>query len=128
MAALSHSPGEMLPYLIGNQELRIFGPAVKTLCQLDLVFAKRLPVRAAGVLHVRSTIGDKAVDHDERRPIDGVMKDIQRALQHIEIVGIADTRYVPACTDDPGCPIFAECHLGMAFNRDFVPSVKPSAI
>src|SRR5215471_6769854 len=109
MAALSNSLGKMFPHAVGDKELRIFGPAVKTLRQPDLIFAKRLPMCATGVLLVRSPVGDMAVHDDERGPVVGVVKHIESALQHIEIVGIAHTCYVPPVTYEPGCHIFAEC-------------------
>ena len=60
---------EMLAHAVGNEELRVLGPAVVALGQPDLLLAQRLAVRRAGVLLVRRAIGDVAVDDDQRRPI-----------------------------------------------------------
>jgi hypothetical protein len=71
-----------------------------TLGQPDLVLAERFTVRRARVLLVRRAVRDVTVDDDQRRAIGGVREGRERALEHLQIVGIADARDVPAVADE----------------------------
>jgi hypothetical protein len=55
---------KMLAYPIRDKKLRIYRPAVVALRQPDFFLAQRFAVRRAGVLLIRRTVGDVAVDDD----------------------------------------------------------------
>ena len=64
-AALADAGGEVLADAVGDEELRVLGPAVEALAQADFLLAERLAVRLGGVLLVRGTVADVAVQDDE---------------------------------------------------------------
>src|SRR5436305_2062915 len=94
--ALSHSRFEMLHHAVGNVEFRVFRPAVVFLGELDLGIAERFAVSAACVLLVGGAVSDVAVDDDQSRAVRCLLGGIEGALQHLEIIGIANSAYVPA--------------------------------
>ena len=53
---------------VGNQKLRVLGPAVKLLYQPDFLLAQRFAVRLKGILLMRRAVPDVAVDDDQRGP------------------------------------------------------------
>src|SRR5262249_20312040 len=114
-AAFANPLAEMLVNSIRNKKLGIFRPAVSALGQTDFFFAERLSVSAASVLFVRSAIGDVTIDDDQRRPIVAVLESSKGAGQHLEIVGVADTRDVPTMTDKARGHVVAERQGGVAF-------------
>src|SRR5205823_13597663 len=63
--ARAYAGAEMLPDAVGDEELRVLGPAVAPLAETDLVVSQRLAVRRGGVLLVRRAIADVAVPDDE---------------------------------------------------------------
>ena len=128
LAALAHPRAEVLPHAFGDQEFGVFGPAVSALGEAHFLFSQRLAVRSAGVLFVRRTVGDMAVDDDEGGPVAGALEHVQRAFQHLQIVGIADARDIPAIADEAGGHVLAERQRGMAFDGDLVVVVNPAKI
>src|SRR5262249_51418198 len=64
-AARPDAGGEVLHDTVGDEELRVFRPAVEAFAQLDLVVAEGLAVRRRGVLLVRGAVADVAVEDDE---------------------------------------------------------------
>src|SRR5258708_37839154 len=80
MAALPHQFLKALVYPVRHQELRVFRPAINAFREPDFFLAQRLAVRGAGVLLVRSAIGDMAVDDNERRPVLWVSEKLERPL------------------------------------------------
>ncbi len=91
---------EVLVDAFGNQELGIFGPAVKLLGQADFLLAQRFSMRFVGILLVRRAVSDVAIDDDERGPVFGDDKGAVGAAESVEIVGIADVRDVPAIAQE----------------------------
>ena len=65
---------EIVQHAVGNQELRVFRPAVKFFGQPDFFFAQRFAVGGVGVLLVRRAVADVAVDADQRRAVVGLRK------------------------------------------------------
>ena len=60
----------------GTRNLRVLGPAVAALGEADLFLAERLAVGRGGVLLVRRTVADVAVEDDEGRPALRLPEDI----------------------------------------------------
>ena len=113
-AAGADAGREVLADAVGHEELRVLGPAVAPLGEADLLVAERLAVRRARVLLVRRAVGDVAVDDDQRRAIGGALERPERALEHLEVVGVADAGDVPAVADEARRHVVAEGQLGVA--------------
>ena len=59
--------GKTLVHSVWNKKLRVLGPAVKTLRKANLFFAERLAMSLGGIVLVRRTVADVAVENDEGR-------------------------------------------------------------
>ena len=57
-----------------------------------------------------------------------VLKGSEGPGQHLEIVGVADTGYVPPVADETGGHVFGESQSGVAFDGDAVVVVNPAEI
>ena len=99
-AALADAVAEVLVDAVGHEELGVLRPAVVPLGQPDLLLAERLAVGGAGVLLVRRTPGDVAIDDDQRRPVARLLEDAEGAVEHLQVVGVADAGDVPAEADE----------------------------
>ena len=119
---------EMREYLIRDQELRIWRPAVVTLRQPDLLLAQRLAVRRARVLLVRCAIGDVAVHDDQGWSIARALERPERTLKHLQVVGVADARDVPAVPDEARGHVIAERQRRIALDGDVVVVVDPAEV
>src|SRR6516225_7887658 len=75
--ACANSGGEVLAHGVGNEKLRVFGPTVGAFDQPDFFLAQGLAVRSRGVLLVRGSVADMAVQDNESRPPLGLVKDVQ---------------------------------------------------
>ena len=118
----------MFSHLGRHQELCVCRPAVGTFGEPDLLFPERLAVSGAGVLLVRRPVCDVAVDDDERWAVVSLFEDRKRAIEHIEVVGIAYVRDIPAVRPKPRRNVFGECQGGRAFDRDLVVVVDPAEV
>ena len=107
-AARADARCEVLAHAVGHEELRVLRPAVEALRRADLLFAQRLAVRGVRVLLVRRAVADVAVDDDQRRPAGRLLERRERALEHLQIVGVADARDVPAVADEARGHVLAE--------------------
>ena len=116
----------MLADLLRHQEFGILRPAVVGLRQPDLLLVQRLSMGSAGVLIVGRTVGDMAIDNDQRRAVRRVLEGAQGALQHLQVVDVADARDVPAVADEAGGDVLAEGSIGVAFDGDLVVVVEPA--
>src|SRR5262245_58168156 len=119
---------EVLAHPVGHQELRVLRPAIRSLGETDLLRSQRLPVRRAGVLLVRRAVADVAVDDEERRPVVRALERRECALEHVEVVGIADADDVPAVREEAARDVVAERQLRVAFDRDVVVVVDPAQV
>ena len=119
---------KMREYLIRDQELRIWRPAVMTLRQPDLLLAQRFAVRRARVLLVRRTVGDMAVHDDEGWSIARALERPERTLKHLQVVGVADARDVPAVPDEARGHVIAERQRRIALDGDVVVVVDPTEV
>src|SRR5262249_57162509 len=76
--ARPHARREMLRHAVGDEELRVLGPAIEALAEADLVVAEGLAVGRRGVLSVRRAVADLAGEHDERRAVLGAPEGLAR--------------------------------------------------
>src|SRR6516164_7226782 len=93
---LANAPVEMLAHPIRDEELCVWRPAITTLGQPDLLFAKRLPVRRARVLLVWRSVGDVAINNDQGRTVARVLESPKGALERFQVISVADACYIPA--------------------------------
>src|SRR5262245_10481956 len=119
---------EMLTHLIWDEELRFWRPAVGTLRQPDLFLAQRFAVRRTRVLLVRRAVGDVTVDDDQGRSIARALERPERALEHLEIIGVADARDVPPEPDDARGHIIAVRQRRVALDGYVIVVVDPTEV
>ncbi len=74
VSTLSDSLAEVFQHAIGNEKLRILGPAVILLGEPDFFLAQRLAVCFVGILFVRRSVSDVAVHDDQRGAVFGLEK------------------------------------------------------
>ena len=118
----------MLAHAVGHQELRVLGPAVGAFGEADFLLAQRLAVRCGRVLLVRRAIADMAVQNDEGRAPLRLAKDVQRVLDALDVVGVADAQHVPAIAQEAGGDVLGEGDARVAFDRDVVVVVDPAEV
>src|SRR5262245_52819013 len=100
LPARADAGSEVVAYIVGHEELGVFRPAIPALGQTNFFFAQRFAVRRAGVLLVRSPVGDVGIDDDQGWPIVRVFEGREGALQHLEIVRVAYPRHVPTVANE----------------------------
>ena len=127
-SALADAVAEMLTHSVRHQELRIFRPAVEFLGQPDFFFAQRFAVSGIGVLLVRRSVADVAVDDDQRRPVCGLVERFKRPRQHFEIIGVGHASDVPSVAHKTRRHIFAERPVRRTIERDVIVVVDPAEI
>ena len=81
-----------------------------------------------GVLLVGRAVGDVAVDDDQRGPVGRVLEHAEGALQHVEVVGVAHPRHVPAIAEKAHRHVVTEGERGMSLDRDVVVVVDPAQV
>ncbi len=82
--------GEVLHDSVGDQELRVLGPAIAALGEAHLLLAERLAVGLGRVLDAGGAVADVAVDDDQRRPLVLALEGVEGPTEHLEIVRVAD--------------------------------------
>src|SRR5262245_49939793 len=69
-----------------------------------------------------------AVQDDQRRPALGSVEDLERVLNAVGIVGIADGQHVPSIGHETRRYVFGEGDAGAALNADPVVVVDPAEV
>src|SRR3954451_7326158 len=106
----------MLAYAFRHEELRVLRPPIVALGETDLFLAKRLAVGSAGVVLVRSSITDMALDDDQRGHVVRVPEGFDRLRQPFGIIGVAAPPYVPAISKEPRRDIVAKRQIRVPFD------------
>src|SRR5262249_42590248 len=127
-AARANAGREVLRYLIRNQELRVLGPAVSALCKTHLVVSERLAVGRRGIVLMRRAVADVAVKDNKGRPPFGGSESVDRVLDQVEVVRIADAQHIPSVPQETRRDVFGKRELCLAFDRDVVVVVNPAQI
>ena len=73
-----------------HQEFRILRPPVAALRQLHLILTERLAVGCRCAHLVRGSVSNVAIDDDQRGPVSCPLERIERPVEPLEVVGIAD--------------------------------------
>ena len=85
-------------------------------------------MRRGGILLMRRAVADVAVQDDEGRAILGLVKDVERVLDPVDVVGIAHPQRVPPVTQEPGRDVLRKGDARVAFDRDVVVVVDPAEV
>ena len=119
---------EMSVDAVGNEEFRVFGPAVIFLRQLDFRFAEWLAMRFVGILLVRRAVADVAVHDDQHRLVAVGEEFFVGARKLQQIVRVGHARHVPAIADESRHHVFAERPTRRTVQRHAVVVVDPAQI
>src|SRR5581483_7084522 len=128
LAARAEALAQMIHHAIGHQELGVLGPAIAALGQADLLLAKWFAMRGGGVLLVWCAVADMALTDDQRRTVLTAVEDLDRCIDMLEIIDVADPRDVPAVTEETRRHVLAEGEVGVAFDGHAVAVVEPAEI
>src|SRR3989442_385911 len=73
-------------------------------------------MRPVRILFVWGAVGDVAVHDDQGRPVVRLVERAESALEHLQVVGVPDTRHIPAIGDETRGHVFAErpCSVSLA--------------
>ncbi len=127
-AARAHPGREMLVHAVGDEELGVLGPSVKTLGETDLIVAQRLAMGLGRVVLVRRAVADVAVDDDERGTPFRALEDLEGARDTIHVVGVVHALHVPAVTHEPPGHVLRERQACAALDGDAVVVVDPAQV
>src|SRR5262249_54892918 len=119
---------EVLVHARGHEELGVFRPSIELLDQLDLFLAERLAVRSGRVLPMRGAITDVAVEDDEGGTIGRLSEDVERVLDPVDVVGVADPQHVPPVCEESRLDVLGERDARAALDRDPVVVVNPAEV
>src|SRR5262249_50655005 len=126
LTPLANPLPEVIVDAIRNVKVLVVGPVVVAFCKTNLVLSKRFAVRAAGILLVRRTVADVTVDDDQSGPVNGVLKGSKGAREHFQVIGVADSSYVPPVADEAGRHIFREGQSSISFDGDVIVVIDPA--
>src|SRR5262249_37075544 len=119
---------EMTVDPVGHEELRVLRPAVAALRYTNLFVAQGLAVRLRSVLLVRRPITDMTVQNDKSRTAFRVPGDFERALDSVNVIGIAYAQHIPAIGEESRGYVLREGNVGIAFDGDVVVVVNPAEV
>src|ERR1700739_494063 len=94
--ALSNPIAKVFADTFRYEKLGIFRPSVKAFRQANFLLPERLAMSFAGVLLVRRSVSDVAIDHDKSRPVMRVEKNLISPRQHFEVIRITDSGDIPS--------------------------------
>ena len=118
----------MLPDAVGNEKLRVFGPAVASLAETALLLAERLAVRLGGVLLVRRAVADVAVHDEKCGSARRLPEHVQRVLDAVDVIGVTDAQNIPPVPEEPGRDVFREREPRVPLDGDVVVVVEPAEV
>ena len=124
----AHAGRKVLADAVGNQELRVLGPAVVALGKPNLFFAERLAVGLGGVLLVRGTVADVAVEDEEGGAALGLPEDLKGVLDAIDVVGVPHPQDVPTVTQEAGRNVLREGDARVPLDGDVIVVVDPAEV
>ena len=82
----------------------------------------------AGILFVGRAVSDMAIDDDQGRAVVSIFEHLKSALKHLQIVGVADPRDVPAVPDETRRHVIAVRQSRVSLDGDVVVVVDPTKI
>ena len=127
-ATRAHPGREMLVHAVGDEELGVLRPSVKTFGETDLVLPQRLAMGFGRVVLVRRAIADVAVEDDERGAAFRALEDLEGARDTIHVVGVVHALHVPSVTHEPPGHVLRERQACAAFDGDAIVVVDPAQV
>ena len=127
-AARPHPGGKVLGDTVRNEKRRILRPSVDALREADFLVTERLAVGRRRALSVGRAVPDAAVEDDERGPALGLLKDLQRMFDAIDVVGVAHAQHVPPVGEKPGGDVLGERQVGAPLDGDVVVVPDPTQV
>src|SRR5205823_10953788 len=118
----------MLVDAVGHKELRVLWPAVTPLREPNLLVSERLAVGCSSVLSIWRPIAYVAVQHDERGAVFRLAKDIEGALDALDVVGVADTQNIPAVSQKSRLDVLRKRDARFTLDGDVVVVVDPAKV
>src|SRR4030095_10868482 len=99
---------EVLAHTVGDQELRAFRPDVAALGEAHTFFAEGFAVGRGGVVLVGGAVADVTVEDDQGGTSLRLPEGAERALDAIDVVGVAHAQDVPAVCEESGGDVLRE--------------------
>ena len=96
MSTIADAFRQVLAHSVRHKEFTILGPSIVALGQPDLLFAKRLAMSRGAIFLMRRAVPDMAIDYNESWSVRSFLEHTESTLQHVYIIGIADTFHIPA--------------------------------
>ncbi len=109
LITLTDAGMEMLANTLRRKESGVLRPSIAALCEANLLLAKRIAVRGAGVVFVRSTVANMALDNDERGNVVDPPECLDSLRDPPSVIGVADSLHVPAMSEEARRNIITEC-------------------
>ena len=113
---------------LGDEKLRLFRPSIAALGKTDLLVAERFAMGLGGILLVRGTVTDVAVNHDEGGTAIRILEYLKSLLDTINVVGIPHPQNVPPIAQEPSSDVLCKGNSGAPLNGDVVVVVDPAEI
>jgi hypothetical protein len=113
---------------IGHEERILAWPAEFLLGEQHLVLAEWFAVRLRRVDPVRASVSDVRARHDERRPVGLGLRQVDRAIDGVEIVHVGDVLHMPAVCLEPFRGVIAARDVGATVDRDVVAVEEPDEL
>src|SRR5215469_4956814 len=85
-------------------------------------------MRGSRVLFMRRAIADMAIQNDQSRPVLRIPENLQRVLDAVEIICIADSQHIPAIRKKSSSDILCKGDTSISFNRDVVVVINPAEV
>ena len=108
--------------------MRVRRPAVHNLGEPHFVLAQSLAVRFLGVLAVRRSETDVAIDDDQRRPVRLPLRRLDGDVDQSEIVDVADAQHIPVPALEARGHVVAEGQRSVALDGDVIVVVEPDQV
>ncbi len=109
---------------VGNQELRVLGPAEASLGEAHLVRAQRGAVRLEAVVLVGGAVADVGAHEDERGPRRLRTRGGERRVDRREVVAVGDRGRVPAVSFEAPRAVLGKRDVGAGGERHAVVVVE----
>ncbi len=127
MGAVRHNAVQMVEHAVGDQELRVLGPAIDLLRRLDDVGAHGVAVRL-GRASDRRAVADDGLQHDQGGGGVIGLEGLDGAGEGLGVVGVVEVDDAPAIAFETLAYVLAEGQRRAAFDGDAVAVVDPAQV
>src|ERR1019366_2367541 len=81
-----------------------------------------------GILLMWRAVTDMTVENDEGRTFPGLVKNVQRMLDPVNVIRVADAQDVPAVTQEPGGDVLRKGDARVSVDGDVVVVINPAEV